>query len=245
MNILVFGATSTIAQSLMKSLVAKTSALYLVGRDQEKLSSTKADLEVRGIKKIATFCSDLNLTEKHQEIFKLANEFMGSIDLLIIAHGILGKTLDDERSSDAIKLIFDTNCLSAISILTEGYPYFERQNKGTVLVISSVAGIRGRRSNYIYGASKAALTTFLSGYRGRCKCCNTNVITVLPGFVDTEMTKDLKKGALVSSPELVAKQIAKAINNSVNKDIFVPFYWQFIMFIIWMLPEKIFQKLKI
>ncbi|MCG8081658.1 MAG: SDR family NAD(P)-dependent oxidoreductase, partial [Candidatus Thiodiazotropha taylori] len=139
---------------------------------------------------------------------------------------------------------FEVNALTTISLLTNLANYFEAQQRGSIVVISSVAGDRGRQSNYVYGAAKGAVTIFLQGLRNRLTKSGVNVLTVKPGFVDTPMTADFPKGALWASSEKVAQDINKAID--AQKSVaYVPWFWRYIMLIIKSIPEMVFKKLSL
>ena len=137
-----------------------------------------------------------------------------------------------------------TNALSIISLLTLIGNRFEAQKSGTICVISSVAGDRGRASNYVYGSAKAMVTTFTSGLRQRLHKSNVSVVTVKPGFVDTPMTSEFKKGLLWAKPSVVAALIVKAIDKK-KADVYAPKFWFFLMGIIRLIPSVIFKKMKI
>jgi decaprenylphospho-beta-D-erythro-pentofuranosid-2-ulose 2-reductase len=169
---------------------------------------------------------------------------MGGIDLALIAHGVLGDQQKAQADYAAAEAVLRTNFLSAVSLVTWLANYFENQKRGTLAVISSVAGDRGRKSNYVYGASKGALNVFLDGVRNRIDRSGVNVLTIKPGFVATPMTAHLPKGPLFASPETVAQGIVRAIKG--RKDVvYVPGFWAVIMLIIRSIPEAIFKKLNL
>jgi short-subunit dehydrogenase len=162
----------------------------------------------------------------------------------LIAHGTLPDQQLTQRSVELTMKELSTNALSTISLLTLVANVFESQKSGAIAVITSVAGDRGRQSNYIYGSAKAMVTTFLSGLRQRLTPQGIAVITIKPGFVDTPMTKEFKKGLLWAQPQQVAKSIVKACEKG-SSVIYTPSFWALIMLIIKIIPERIFQKLKI
>jgi hypothetical protein len=131
-----------------------------------------------------------------------------------------------------------------IEFITAAANYFENKKSGTIVVIGSVAGDRGRQSNYIYGTAKSMLSTFLQGLRNRLHPHGVQVITVKPGFVDTPMTASFKKGALWASADSIAAGIEKAIAKK-SDVVYLPGFWRFIMLIICHIPEGIFKKLKL
>jgi short-subunit dehydrogenase len=137
-----------------------------------------------------------------------------------------------------------TNALSVISLLTLIANRFEAKRAGSIAVISSVAGDRGRASNYVYGSAKALVTTFTSGLRQRLYKSNVAVVTIKPGFVDTPMTASTKKGLLWAKPDAVAEKIVQAIDKR-KEEVYVPAFWWAAMAIIKVIPKNIFKKIKI
>ena len=148
------------------------------------------------------------------------------------------------RRGSAAEAILRTNFLSAVSLITWLANYFEASKQGTLAVISSVAGDRGRKSNYVYGASKGALNIFLDGVRNRIDRAGVNVLTIRPGFVDTPMTAHIPKGPLFASPAQVAEGILAAVER--RKDVvYLPGFWRPIMFLIRNIPERVFKKMNL
>jgi short-subunit dehydrogenase len=163
---------------------------------------------------------------------------------VLIAHGTLCNQKACEQSVNETLAEIQTNALSTISLLTIIANRFEAKQMGTIAVISSVAGDRGRASNYVYGSAKAMLTAFTSGLRQRLYQSNVYVVTIKPGFVDTPMTAEFKKGLLWANPAAVAATIIKAIDKRKN-NLYVPAFWWLIMAVIKMIPTKLFSKLKL
>jgi decaprenylphospho-beta-D-erythro-pentofuranosid-2-ulose 2-reductase len=243
-KIIVIGATSTIAEATCRLFAAEGDMLYLVGRNEVSLKEISEDLTLRGANATKYQVQDLNTISKHHEIFDKANHFMGGIDLIFIAHGTLPDQTGCEKSVEKTINEFNTNAISVISLLTHSSNIFEAYSKGMIVVISSVAGDRGRRSNYIYGSAKGSVSIFLEGLRGRLEKNGIKVITIKPGFVDTNMTKGIDKNFLWSSPEKIARGIKGAIEN--KKDVvYLPGYWKYIMCIIKLIPGFIFKKLSL
>lgn len=243
-NIYVFGATSKIAEETLKNYAKDGANFYLVGRDTNKLEIVKKDLTARGAGKTEIEACDALDWEKHPLTISNADKTIGQLDLVYIAHG----TLPDNEGirNNQMKVIeeFNINCTSVISLCTVASEYFEEKGKGIIAVISSVAGERGRQSNFIYGSAKGGVSKYLEGLRNRLFEKGIKVITIKPGMVDTPMTKDFKKGLLFASPASVGKQVYKGIN--IGRDVmFVPGYWKLIMGIIKSIPESIFKKLKL
>jgi len=243
-NIYMFGATSSIAEETLKNYAKDGANFYLVGRNLNKLEIVKNDLSARGAGDIMTEQCDALEWDKHESTLINADKNLGQIDLVYIAHG----TLPDNEiiRNDHTKVIeeFNINCTSVISLCTIASKYFEEKGKGTIAVISSVAGERGRQSNFIYGAAKGGISKYLEGLRNRLFEKGIKVITIKPGMVDSPMTKEMPKGLLFAKSSVVGKKIYKGINT--GKDVmFVPGYWKIIMGIIKSIPESIFKKLKL
>ena len=241
LKVLILGATSAIAVAVERRLAAEGAVFYLVGRDPERVRSVAADLRVRSGAAAYADALDLADTSGHEAMLRRAVAAMGGIDLALVAYGVLGDQARAEASYPAAARILETNFNSVVSLLTWLGNYFEAQGKGVLAVISSVAGDRGRKSNYVYGASKAALNTFLDGMRARLDRKGVHVLTIRPGFVDSPMTAHLPKNKLFAQPDAIAAGILKAIRK--RKDIvYLPPIWGPIMFIIRSIPEFIFKK---
>jgi decaprenylphospho-beta-D-erythro-pentofuranosid-2-ulose 2-reductase len=243
-GILILGATSAIATAVCRELIAPDVRFFLVARRRERLDAVRQDLLTRGAAAVTTCAMDLNETNAHSPMLADAAATLGSIDLALLAHGILGDQEQAQSSFATAHEILHTNFISAASLITWLANYFENAHHGTLAVISSVAGDRGRKSNYVYGASKGALNIFLAGVRNRIDRSGAQVLTIRPGFVSTPMTAHLPQGPLFASPAKVAKQIVNAI--AVRKDVvYVPGFWRPIMFLIRSVPEFIFKRMNL
>jgi decaprenylphospho-beta-D-erythro-pentofuranosid-2-ulose 2-reductase len=239
-RILVLGATSAIAMAVMRKLVTPSAHFFVVARSKEKLTAVAQDLLVRGALRVDMIVADLDDAQAHAQMLAVATSQLGAIDLALLAHGVLGEQAAAERDYFAAESILVTNFLSPVSLLTWLANYCQSQGRGTLAVISSVAGDRGRKSNYVYGASKAGLDAFLSGLRNRCDRSGVQVLTIKPGFVATPMTAHVPRNRLFAAPEEVARGILKAIRT--RKDVvYVPWFWRPIMAIIKAVPERIFK----
>ncbi len=243
-RILIIGATSAIAKETVKMFAAKGAQLFLVARNEEKLKVLASDLMVRGAQKVDFMALDLNNFDRHELLFDKAIQSLQGIDIVLIAYGTLCDQKACEQSYKIAEQELRTNFLSIVSLLTSIANHFERQRDGCIAVITSVAGDRGRQSNYVYGTAKGALGIFLQGLRNRLCKSGVSVVTIKPGFVDTPMTAGFKKGLLFVAPDVVAKGIYKAIQK--RKDVvYVPFFWRVIMAVIKSIPEFIFKKLEL
>jgi decaprenylphospho-beta-D-erythro-pentofuranosid-2-ulose 2-reductase len=226
--------------AVMRQLVTPSAHFFLVARSKEKLTSVAQDLLVRGALRVDMIVADLDDTQAHPQMLSVATSQLGAIDLALLAHGILGDQASAERDYFITEQVLGTNLLGPVSLLTWLANYCESQGQGTLAVISSVAGDRGRKSNYVYGASKAGLNAFLSGLRNRCDRSGVQVLTIKPGFVATPMTAHIPKNGLFATPEQVARGILNAVRK--RKDIvYVPWFWWPIMAIIKTVPERYFK----
>jgi short-subunit dehydrogenase len=243
-RILIIGATSAIAQAFGRLCVQRGDEMFLVARDPAKLKILAADLQVRGAKKIGMLVADAKDFERHGPMFEAARQELGDVDTVLIAHGVLGDQRAAERDFGLAEQAYKINFLSVVSMLTPISAYFEARRRGTIAVISSVAGERGRQSNFIYGSAKAGLSVYLAGLRNRLYPSGVRVLTIKPGFVDTPMTANLRKGMLFASPEKVASDISRAIGK--GRDVlYTRAIWFWIMAVIRLIPETVFKRLKL
>ena len=243
-HILIIGATSAIAEATARNFAQDGDRLYLVARNPERLAAVANDLKTRGATQVETVAMDANDTARHAALIAQAEAALEGLDTILIAHGTLSDQKACEASFEETLEELQTNCLSVISLLTLVANRFEEQKHGTIAVISSVAGDRGRQSNYVYGTAKAAVSIFLQGLRNRLYRSGVTVITIKPGFVDTPMTVDFRKGPLWVSPENVGRGIYRAIHRK-NNVIYLPWFWKFIMVGIRLMPERFFKKMKL
>jgi decaprenylphospho-beta-D-erythro-pentofuranosid-2-ulose 2-reductase len=241
-NVLALGATSAIAEATLRLLAEQGASFFLVARNPEKLAAVRDDLLTRGAAAVTAAVADLDDTAGHGALLEQAASALGRIDLALLAHGILGDQAAAERDYAAAEAILRTNFLSAVSLIGWLANYFEAERRGVLAVISSVAGDRGRKSNYVYGASKGGLNVFLDGVRNRIDRAGVQVLTIKPGFVATPMTAHLPQNALFAQPAQVARHILRAIDK--RKDVaYVPPFWGLIMLVVRGVPRRIFKKM--
>lgn len=248
-RICIFGATSAIAQAIVHELaktdpaVARTEHV-LVGSSAQRLGVVEADLTARYACPVATYVADLSVEGAGAELAGRIWSERGPLDTVIVAHGILGDQLAAETSAAITARILRVNFLSYVEILTPLASLMAGRSRGSIIVLSSVAGDRGRRSNYVYGAAKAGVTAFTQGLRNRYFSHGVRILTVKPGMISTPMTAHLPKTPLFSTPEKVAQDVSRALR--AGKDvIYTPFYWRWIMLIIRVIPERVFKKMKL
>ena len=243
-RILLIGATSKIAQETARLFASEGAKLYLVARNKEKLDAVAQDLAVRGASLVETAIVDATEYHRHRDIIDRALEVLGAIDLALVAHGTLPDQRACERSFASLQDTYCDNAIGALSWLTHLANVFEAQGHGTIAAISSVAGDRGRQSNYVYGSAKAALSVFLQGIRNRLAPHNIHVLTIKPGFVDTPMTEAFEKNALWSSPERVAGDIRRAIRAH-TEVLYTPWFWRYVMLVLRLVPERFFKRTRL
>ncbi|MDX1491111.1 MAG: SDR family oxidoreductase [Pseudohongiellaceae bacterium] len=244
-NILIIGANSAIAKACARHYAAAACHLYLLGRDKRKLEIQEGDLSVRGAKKVDLAVLDSDSLDEQQSALEQAKKTLGVIDLVLICHGVLPDQQRCENDFSYALQQFHTNTTSTLSLLNLLAPMMSEQGKGTIAVITSVAGDRGRQSNYYYGASKGAVSIFIQGLRGKLFSKGISVIDIKPGFVDTPMTNEIEKGGpLWSTPERVAQSITKGIDKG-KPCIYAPGYWRYILLVVRLVPEFIFKRLKL
>lgn len=243
-KIVIIGATSAMAAETARIFAAEGASLFLVGRNSEKLERLAGDLRVRNAADVHTATFQAHDLASHDKIMEEAYHRLGEIDAALVAHGDLPNQRACEHDWHAAERSLTTNFLSPVVFLTWLGNYFEARKKGNITVISSVAGDRGRQSNYIYGSAKGGLTTFLQGLRNRLAHSGVSVTTIKPGFVDTPMTAELKKGPLFASAETVGQRIHKAMKRG-DSVVYTPGFWRLIMLIILHIPECVFKRLKL
>lgn len=241
-KVLIVGATSAIAIACARRWASEGATLFLVGRQAERLEQIAADLVARGARAASAHVLDMNDFDAHQAMLDACMRDLGGIDIALIAHGTLADQKACEQDVKVALRELSTNGLSVIALLTPLANIMEASKTGVIAVISSVAGDRGRPSNYVYGTAKAAVSTFCEGLRARLFKSGVHVLTIKPGFVDTPMTAGMPlPGPLVATPERVAGDIVRAVER--KKDlIYTPWFWSAIMLIIRSVPRFLFKR---
>lgn len=241
-KVLVIGATSAIAEATARLFAADGDALFLVGRNAAHLEQIADDLRTRGAARVDTLVMDANDLCAHEPMLARAEEALGELDIVLIAYGTLPDQAACERDVDLALAAWQTNAASPMALLTRLANRLEARGHGTLAAISSVAGDRGRKTNYVYGSAKAALTTFLEGLRHRLHGRGVQVLTIKPGLVDTPMTEAFEKGLLWSTPERVARDIHRAIRRQ-REELYTPAFWRFVMLVIRSIPRWLFKRI--
>ncbi|BCX80916.1 decaprenylphospho-beta-D-erythro-pentofuranosid-2-ulose 2-reductase [Methylomarinovum caldicuralii] len=245
-RIAIFGATSAIAGHCARLWAARGDHLALVGRNPDKLAALAADLRVRAApgQTIHTFQADLDRIDDHEALLNRIEATLGPLDVILVAHGTLP---DQQRCQNSVTETLNaihTNALSPVSLLTLAANRFEARGRGTLAAIASVAGDRGRQSNYVYGCAKGMLDLFLQGLRNRLAKKGVAVVTIKPGFVDTPMTAAFPKGPLWAKPETIARGIVQAIDRR-RDEVYLPWFWYWIMGVLRHIPERLFKRLSL
>jgi decaprenylphospho-beta-D-erythro-pentofuranosid-2-ulose 2-reductase len=245
-NILILGATSGIAKDLSRVLAERGCSLVLTGRNAAELEKAAADLRLRYQATVEVETFDALDFAQHGEFVARVLSKPVPLDGAILCYGYLPDQRQSETDMDEARRTIDVNFTSAVTLLAPLADYFEKQRRGYLAVISSVAGDRGRQSNYTYGATKAGLTAYLAGMRNRLHRSGVHVLTIKPGFVDTPMIHGRvnPNSPLVASSSRVAHDIDRAIRRR-RDTLYTPWFWRPIMFIVRLLPEWLFKRMKL
>lgn len=243
-NIAVVGATSAIAQAALKQWCAPDKQFFLVARDHQKLKRVARELRARGAYKVHTWQLDVLNMGAHQQVVQAIDNKSNVLQYILIAHGMLPAPKEARKGYKTAQQVFQVNATATISLATLFANILRKQETGIIGIIGSVAGDRGRKGNYPYGASKAAVATFVEGLRMNLSSSNAHALLIKPGFVDTPMTRHLSQNFLFSSPERIGKDIVQAFGKN-KKTIYSPFWWRAIMWGIRWLPETILRQLNL
>jgi short-subunit dehydrogenase len=243
-GLIILGATSKIAQEVGRVAARHGREVLLVARSMDRAEAVAGDLRARGASKVTVIAADLADVSTHPSLWEQIEADMPDAGEVLLAYGSLG---DQERADHDIDYTLrelNTNFTSAASLLMHAAQQLEARKKGVLAVITSVAGDRARRSNYVYGTAKGALTLFAQGLRARLFTSGVRVLTIKPGPVDTPMTAHMKKGLLMATPQGVAATIYSEMEDGTADVMYVPGYWWLIMAIIKAIPESVAKKLK-
>lgn len=246
-TILIVGAGSAIAKALAALLCRQNYSLILAGRNLEDLNSIAADLRVRYQAEILVEPFDaLDFTSHPAFWDRCRTGGRGNLEGVIVCYGYLPDQSKAQADVDEAIRTINVNFTSAVSILELAARDFEQRRSGFLVGVSSVAGDRGRQSNYLYGCAKGGLSTYLQGLRNRLYHAGVHVLTVKPGFVDTPMTRGRidPRSPLVASPERVARAIARGIRRRANV-VYTPWFWRIIMAIVGRIPEWLFKRMRL
>lgn len=244
-TILVIGATSAIASACARIWAERGAQLILVARDADRLEVLAADLSVRGAARVDCVQLDLNDLDQHPLVLNRIFADNPVIDISFIAVGVLPDQQACSLDASLAVQQFQTNAVSVMALLTSLVLHLKKQGKGAIGVITSVAGDRGRPSNFYYGSAKAALSVFCAGLGASLFKQGLTVTDIRPGFVATPMTAGLLlPRKLVSRPEQVAVDIVRAVERG-QSVCYTPGYWRAIMWVIRQIPDVIFKRLQL
>lgn len=241
-RLVVFGATSGIASAVARRYAETGARILLVGRSKEGLAAAAADLKVRGAAEVATEEADFAVTAQLPALAEASWERFGGLDVALVAYGSLPDQKSVERDPAKAEQGLVLNFLSPAVLCGELARKFEEQRAGTLAVISSVAGDRGRKSNYLYGAAKGGLQRYLEGLQHRLFAAGVQVLDIRPGFVATRMTAHLPQGGpLWANPDQVAADIVGAIQTR-RSILYTPWFWRWVMLGVRNIPAPLFHR---
>jgi short-subunit dehydrogenase len=242
-KVIVLGATSTIALEVQRELARHGCELLIIARSQRRLAELQADLRVRGAAQVSTYSADLSSITEQNGVFEEARRRLPDFDTVLLAYGSMH---DQRMAATSVPVLLEelqVNFVSAAALLTLFAADLERRRMGCLAAISSVAGDRGRRSNYPYGSAKGALALFLQGLRSRLYPAGVRVLTIKPGPVRTPMTDHLPNALPLADPQKVARDIVRALDARSPDVLYTPAVWRYIMAVIDLIPESLFKRL--
>jgi len=242
-KVVILGATSGIAVEVQRQLACRGCELLLVARSPERLAALQSDLRARGAAQVLTCAADLASIEQHGAIFDYVRRALPEFDTVLLAYGSMHDQKDSEASVELLLDELHVNFVSASAMLTLFASDLEQRRTGCLAAITSVAGDRGRSSNYVYGSAKGALSLFLQGLRSRLHPAGVKVITIKPGPVQTGMTDHLPNANRFADPELVAADIVRALERRSPDVLYTPKIWRYVMTAVEHIPEAIFKRL--
>ncbi len=243
MSVLILGATSPIARALGEAYAHQGQAVFIAARDAEEAKRIASDLEVRHQVRVGSGVFDAVKFDEHDLFLDHVESVVGPIDTLVVAFGDMGLPPDEADFASTHRVI-DVNYTGAVSVCEASADRMIARGSGVVIGISSVAGDRGRASNYIYGSAKGAFTLYLQGLRNRCFKVGVHVMTVKLGFVDTRLTFGMDTAIPIASPEAAAAAILSAAQRGEN-ELYYPRFWRGIMGVIKAIPENVFKRLSL
>lgn len=240
---LILGASSSVARAFARRAAAAGANILLAGRDIDDLERTASDIAIRHNVKVEALPFDAEATDKHDLLTQQLEEMPGPLGIFLL-FGAMPEQAEIDSDFQLAERTVKVNYLGAISILSRLSPRLERDGAGRVVVMSSVAGDRGRLKNYVYGSAKAGLNAYLQGLRARLARVDVSVTTIKAGFIDTNMSYGTPGMFLVATPDACAAaclSLAEA-----GRDVaYFPWFWRYIMLIIRHIPERIFKRMNI
>ncbi len=247
LKVIILGGSSAVAEAAARLYAREGSAICLVGRDRDKLQAVADDLKVRGAAEVSVDVLDLAHVEPDavDERFDAWVKALDGVDHVLVAYGVLGDQARMEQDPAQAAELIQTDFASAALWCLAAAARLEAQRKGSLVVIGSVAGDRGRRSNYVYGAAKAGLATLVQGIAHRLAASGARATVVKPGFIDTPMTAHMAKGGpLWSTPEAVARVMRKAADDG-GPVVYAPPWWRLILLVIRLAPAPLMHRTRL
>jgi short-subunit dehydrogenase len=240
----ILGATSAIARATARELAGAGYDLLLAAREPDQVETLAADLRVRGGRQVWTIPFDATDYDGHGAFVENCIEIVGGeLEGVLLCFGNMPPQELAQRDWAAAQSTIELNYTSAVSLLERFAGHLEARGRGWICGVSSVAGDRGRMSNYIYGSAKAGFSAYLAGLRNRLWHAGVRVVTVKPGPVDTPMTYGMEKLPFLAQPETIGRLIVKAIAK--RRDVaYTPGIWRWIMLAIRNVPEWKFKRMK-
>jgi decaprenylphospho-beta-D-erythro-pentofuranosid-2-ulose 2-reductase len=242
--VVIIGATSAMAQHAARLWASRGDRLLLLGRNPSVLQALAQDCRLRGAAQVDHMAHDLNDVPHWQQALDVALADAPAVDAVLLAYGVLPQADTVNHDWAALEASLHTNLVAPLGHLAWWANRLQAQGRGTLAAIGSVAGDRGRASNYAYGAAKSGLATYLQGLRQRLYRHGVTVLTIKPGWVDTPMTADIDKNALFAAPERVARDIVRAIDQG-RTQLYTPWFWAGIMAVVRAIPERVFRRLSL
>jgi short-subunit dehydrogenase len=241
-RVAVFGATSAIAEACARRFALVGDRLFLAARRADALEGMAHDLKVRGAGSVATWAGDLADPAAHPALLEELRRALGGVDVALLAWGTLTDQARAEAEPAYAARELAGNFTAPAALLLGLLPLVPAEAGAVIACISSVAGERGRRSNFVYGAAKGGLQRFLEGLRHRLHPQGIAVLDIRPGFVRTPMTAHLpQEGPLWATPEQVAADILRAIERR-RAVVYTPWFWRWIMLVVRALPRPLFHR---
>jgi short-subunit dehydrogenase len=244
MSVLILGATSPIARAVAEQYAQQGHAVVLAARDVDEAEAIASDIRIRF--EVDTWAKSFDALDfdEHAEFVSQVEDEAGPVDIALLAFGFMGDQTVSEENFEQAKRVIDVNYTGAASICEALAERMAERGRGSIIGISSVAGERGRKSNYFYGSAKGAFTLYLGGLRNRLAERGVHVMTVKLGFVDTRMTFGMESPLPVASPEKAGEAIVAAQGRGVDT-FYYPRFWAGVMGVIKAIPEKLFKKMSI
>lgn len=244
MSVLILGATSRVARELAHRYAEAGQAVAVAARDVEEAKRIAADVAVRREVPAEAYAFDATDFESHPKLIAAVEASLGPVEVAVVAFGDMGDQEASQHDFAAARRVIDVNYTGAASICEALAAVMQPRGRGALIGISSVAGDRGRQSNYFYGSAKGAFTLYLGGLRNRLHDAGVQVLTVRLGFVDTRMTYGMETGIPIADPATVSRQIVDAVERG-EDDIYLPRFWKGIMGVIRAIPERVFKRLSL